>query len=172
MEPVPARGFADLISERRTNQFGSAGIPDEGLRYGRSMKTKNQQARDKVDEALLALGHTQVRCISNKRAARILGLIPWDVKKPCIPAARMLRQWAFPTCETKLDVWKDKIIAQYEADKISAPKNKKKRSKHETPAIVVYSKKENADVIGDGFLRTYKWRRLRMQALKLYGARC
>lgn len=80
-----------------------------------------------------------------------------------------------------LEKYRTERILMKEMARLKKKKKRGKRSKHKTNAINACSTSFNksnqtkhvaADVVSDAFLSTYEWRRVRMEALKKYGARC
>lgn len=141
-----------------------------------------KDVRAKVNDALRQRGH-EPNGISNVKAARILGLIPQDLRAPCVSSSRLLREWAYPSEPPKLVEWVQKLVRQHEMDRpVSAPlvaKTARKQSSTSArsgPVRYVNTKAWQAaasvPVGSDAFLQTYEWRRVRMVALKLHGARC
>lgn len=127
-----------------------------------------KDVRAKVNDALRQRGH-EPNGISNVKAARILGLIPQDLRGPCVSSSRLLKEWAFPSDPPKIDAWVKKLVRQHEMDgSVNASLIVKKIVKHKQPSKPIIRQ----GVADDSFLTSYEWRRLRMSALKLHGARC
>lgn len=72
-------------------------------------------------------------------------------------------------------VYKGSIYSKYSAPtkKAKKKKNRKRKSKATAQLQQQFIAKTDIDAIkSDNFLQSFSWRKLRMQALKLYGAKC
>ncbi len=90
-----------------------------------------------------------------------------EVDEMPMPMNMTAKQWAAANL--------DHILGKHDFEKAKSrpvPTSKPKRVGYYRPKILRNKKLDGADVTSDAFLSTYAWRKLRMEALKKYGARC